>query len=132
MPNSDDAGLAWEVLQRFTDPATANFDAVLAASGVNEETARALRFWQRESVAGVKQYAAHALPNVFRALAEGRADVIAAAERAEQAWTDAGRAVPRLPDLAIVPEEAGTEIQRKAALLEQRRRTVAARLAQIS
>lgn len=114
-----DAGLAWDVLRRFTDPASARFDAVLDAAGLDPETARALRFWHRESVEGVRQYAASALPSVFLALAAAQDDVAAAADRAERAWAEAGE---RRPDLVVLPE---------AGLAEQRRRTVAARLSRI-
>ena len=114
-----DAGLAWDVLRRFSDPASERFDAVLAAAGLDEATARELRFWHREAVEGVRQYAASALPAVFLALAAAQDDVTAAAERAEQAW--AATPAP-LPDVITLPD---------AGLAEQRRRTVAARLSGI-
>ena len=118
-----DAGLAWDVLRRFTDPASARFDAVLAAAGLDPETARALRFWHREAVEGVRQYAASALPAVFLALAAAQDDVAAAADRAGRAWAEAGARVPDdSPEVIVLPD---------AGLAEQRRRTVAARLARI-
>ncbi len=122
-----DAGLAWDVLARYDDPATPQFDAVLAAAGLDPETTRALRFWQRESVASVRHYAAHALPAVLGTLATANADARDATERAATAWRGAQPDVPREPALVVVlpePPESGE-------LTEQRRRTVAARLTQL-
>ena len=130
--SADDAGLAWDVLNRFTDPGSAMFDAVLAAAGLDAETARALRFWQRESVHGVKQYAAHALPAVFLALAEAQDDVHEAAVRAERAWRRAGDSPVRTRELVVLPDSAPSPDDPALPdpdLLEQRRATVAARLA---
>ena len=126
MTARDDAGLAWEVLQRFTDPASGMFDAVLDAAGLDADTARALRFWQRESVHSVKQYAAHTIPAMFLTLAEAQADAHSAAVRAEQALRSGGRAPVAPPTIVLpdaVPHDPGT-------LLDERRRAVAARLAQ--
>lgn len=133
-----DAGLAWEILQRYADPASAEFDAVLAAAGLPEDVARVLRFWQRESVANVKQFASEALPAVFGAIADAKRDAADATRRAgvalgaevgprtpgETAW-----AVPPAPPETVVtlPERA----REHAHLLEERRRTVAARLAEL-
>lgn len=137
MPD-DDAGLAWEILQRYADPATARFDAALAASGIPEETARELRFWQREAVANVKQYAAEALPAVFTAIAAAQRDAAEATRRAgavRDAQTGANTPTPwslppNPPELVItLPDTA--DLPETARLLEERRRTVAARLAEI-
>ena len=53
------------------DDATARFDAELAAAvsagRVEEETARTLRWWQRESVRGARSYLADLLPGVLHA-----------------------------------------------------------------
>lgn len=117
-----DAGLAWDVLRRFTDPAGARFEAVLAAADVDPETARALRFWHREAVEGVRQYAAYVLPAVFLALAAAQDDIVAAADRAERAWSDDGAVPTGAPEVVALPD---------TALAEQRRRTVAARLSRI-
>lgn len=111
--DATDAGLAWEILQRYTDPATAEFDAVLASADVPDDIKRALRFWQRESVANVKQYASEALPTVFAAL-------YAAQHDAATATRTAGAALG-----AQVPVDASV------SLLEERRRTVAARLVEL-
>jgi hypothetical protein len=127
-----DAGLAWEVLQRYQDPASTVFDAVLAASGVDEATARALRFWQRESVHSVKQFAAHAVPGVLATLAEAEQDGAAACERARQHWREhAPSAVVELAGVHRL-EPATTRVtdeENTGQLADQRRRTVAMRLA---
>ena len=126
MTARDDAGLAWEVLQRFTDPASGMFDAALAAAGLDSQTERALRFWQRESVHSVKQYAAHTLPAVFLTLAEAQADAHAAAVRAERTLR-AGTRVPEPTQSIVLPEAVPHDA---GPLLDERRRAVAARLAQ--
>lgn len=136
--HDDDAGLAWEILQRYTDPATAEFDATLAAAGLPEETARRLRFWQRESVASTKQYAAEALPQVFGAIARAQADAAESTRRAAAVLdAESGPRSPgspgwetAVPDVVItLPEPAN--ISGTTRSLEERRRTVAARLADL-
>ena len=129
---NEDAGLAWEVMARYDEPASAAFDAILAAAGLDEMTARALRFWQREAVHNTKQYAAQAIPAVFAAIEAAQADVQAATRRSEQAWHSARRTPPSSPDVSQLPEPtpAGEAAVERDDLLEQRRRTVAARLAQ--
>jgi len=125
----DDAALAWEILQRYDDPATARFDAALAAADVPDDVRRALRLWQRESVANVRQYAAEALPAVFAALSAARADIEDATATAAGALVKPNEwAHHRIPDVVITlpDEDHGT-----AHLREERRRTVAARLAQL-
>lgn len=127
MTAEDDAGLAWDALQRFSDPASGMFDAVLDAANLEPRLARALRFWQRESVHSVKQYAAHTLPAIFLTLAQAQDDARAAAVRAEQTLRAGVRGPAGTPATIVlpdaVPHDAGT-------LLDERRRAVAARLAQ--
>lgn len=126
---TDDAGLAWEILQRYDDPATAAFDAVLANAGVPDDVARALRFWQRESVANVKQYAAEALPAVLEVIATAQRDAGEATARARGALPD-GTTSWAGPVVVTLPERA-PELPQSDQRLEERRRTVAARLAQL-
>jgi hypothetical protein len=139
----NDAGLAWEILLRYADPATAEFDAVLGAATLPDDVARALRFWQRESVANVKQYAAEALPAVFEAIYAAQHDAAEATRRAGVAL--AKEHEPRTPGespWAQPPPEPSWERPSSitlpdaspvvgAARLEERRRTVAARLAEL-
>jgi hypothetical protein len=133
-----DAGLAWEILHRYADPATPQFDAVLAAAGVTEDVARALRFWQRESVANVKQFAAEALPAVFSAVGDAQRDAAEATRRAGVALgAEIGPRAPGQAAWAVPPAEADTVVtlpersRDNAHLLEERRRRVAARLAEL-
>jgi hypothetical protein len=140
--NDADAGLAWEILQRYADPATAEFDAAVDAAHLPDDVARALRFWHRQSVANVKQFAAEVLPTVFAAVATGQRDAADATRRAGAAY-DAGRG-PRTPGESpwALPREQPREEPRVITLpepetsetidlLEERRRTVAARLAEL-
>jgi hypothetical protein len=133
-----DAGLAWEILQRYEDPATPQFDAVLEAAGVPPVVARALRFWHRESVANVRQFAAEVLPVVFGAIEAGRLDAHEATRRAGSAF--AADHEPRTPGRSAweTPAPAADEVitlppesPENAGLLEQRRRTVAQRLREL-
>jgi hypothetical protein len=134
-----DAGLAWEILQRYVDPATVEFDAVVEAAALPPEIARALRFWHRESVANVKQFAAEVLPTVFEAVADAHHDAAAATRRAGAAF-GAGQqprtpgetpwALPREPEGVITLPDRSTD-PANAELLEERRRTVAQRLADL-
>jgi hypothetical protein len=133
----DDAGLAWEILQRYVDPATAEFDAALAAAGVPAEVARELRFWQREAVANVKQYAAEALPAVFTAISNAQRDAAEATRRAgavreaDLTVPDSWALPPKPPELVITLPDPSLDLPESARLLEERRRTVAARLADL-
>lgn len=124
-----DAGLAWDILRRFVDPATAEFDAVLAAADLPDDVARALRFWHRESLANVRQFAAEALPAVFEAVHTAQRDAYDATRRAGTVLPGEAQARPRTLTIALpdVPTPAGPS----ASHLEERRRTVAARLAEI-
>lgn len=128
----DSAGLAWEVMAAFEDPATSTFDAVLAAAGLDEMTARALRFWQRESVHNTRQYAASAVPAVLEAVGRAQADAQAATDRGTAAWTDRGQTAPAVASPISLPAPAPTAPDVTSDdLLELRRRTVAARLTQL-
>ena len=129
MTNDGDAGLAWEVLQRYRDPATVEFDAVLAGTDLPDDVLRALRFWQRESVANVKQYASEALPAVFAAVARAQED---AAEATRNAGAVLGHQASVRTGLVITLPDAGGGNAQSAVRLEERRRTVAARLAELA
>lgn len=81
-----------------TDPATARFDAELAraeADGrLDGPTARALRWWQRESLRGLSEHLADVLPDVLDRL--GNADDAARESvlDSEQSWQEATRSLP--------------------------------------
>lgn len=120
--DDNDAGLAWDILARYADPATVEFDTVLARAELPEEVARALRFWQRESVANVKQFAATALPAVF--------GVVHAAQRdAGEATRRAGALLDR-PKTVTLPDARRRDAP-NTTRLEERRRTVAACLKEL-
>ncbi len=130
----DRTGLAWEVMASFVDPASATFDAVLAAAGLDEMTARALRFWQRESVHNTRQYAASAVPAVLDAVASAQADAQAATDRGADAWMTPAQPGPT-QDGVVPPTEStppgpapGWPDTTSEDLLEIRRSAVAARL----
>jgi hypothetical protein len=120
--DDNDVGLARDILQRYADPATVEFDRVLAIAGVPDDVARALRFWQRESVANVKQFAAATLPAVFAVLRTAQRDASDTTLRAG-AMLDRPRRIT-LPDAPV----ADAPIR---APLEERRRTVAASLQEL-
>lgn len=123
--DQSDAGLAWEILQRYDDAATEEFDAVLDAAALPPDVARALRFWHRESVANVKQFASEVLPTVFEAIAAAHRDAAAATRRAGVSFG----AAQRTRDLSVSGWDAAPE--EPPSLIEERRRTVAARLAEL-
>jgi hypothetical protein len=139
--DESDAGLAWEILQRYVDAATPEFDAALEAAGLPADVARALRFWQRESVANVKQYAAEVLPAIFAIANAAERDAVEATRRAGAAF--AAERQPRTPgtspwalprpvdDSVITIPDSARETMESPSLLEARRRTVAARLADL-
>lgn len=112
--SAPDARLAADVLAQFTDAASARFDDALAALPLDEAQRRELKYWQRQSLAALRQYAASALPGVLAAVAEAQQDALDAVEAAARAWAEVGPAAGAQP------------VQDP---LELRRRTVAARLA---
>jgi hypothetical protein len=75
------------------DPATDHFDAALAAAvaegRLDEATARTLRWWQRESVRGVRGYLADALPPILDALDAAADGSVAAARESARSWDTA-------------------------------------------
>jgi hypothetical protein len=136
-----DAGLAWEILQRYVDAATPEFDAALEAAGLPAEVARTLRFWHRESIANVKQYASEVLPAMFALANAAERDAAEATRRAGAAFKAEHQ--PRTPgtspwalprpaeDVVITIPDSARETLESPSLLEARRRTVAARLADL-
>jgi hypothetical protein len=137
--DANDAGLvAWEILQRYADPATAEFDAVLAAVDLPEDVARSLRYWQREAIANVKQYAAEVVPAVLCVVESAERDAAEATRKArallgaEIAPRTPGQAAwavpPAAPDIVVTLPERSRE---NAHLLEERRRKVVERLADL-
>ena len=91
------------------DPATHRFDTELAravASGrLDEVTARTLRWWQRESVRGMRSYLGHVLPSILATLDAAADDGATSVAAAAAAWTHArtGPAHGSAASLATLP-----------------------------
>jgi hypothetical protein len=110
---ASDARLAAEILAQFRDAATVHFDEVLATMPLDDAQRRELRYWQRQSLSALRDYAAVALPAALTAVAAAQQDTLAAVDAAARTWADSG------PAAAEAPTDP----------LELRRRSVAARLA---
>jgi hypothetical protein len=75
------------------DDATARFDAELTAAiaegRIDDETARTLRWWQRESVRGARSYLADLLPGVLHADDAAQRKSRAQVDLAAASWQEA-------------------------------------------
>lgn len=123
--------LADEILAQFSDSASARFDQSLAAMPLDESQRRELRYWQRQSLASLRQYAAVALPGALAAVTAAHSEATASLDAAGRTWD--GRR-----ELAAADSPVGRPVDEPAAVpeliaqpdsLELRRRSVAARLA---
>jgi hypothetical protein len=89
-------------------PALERFDAevaaAVAAGKLDTEAARTLRWWQRESDRGVRDYLAAVLPGVLDSLESATLDAAGGVRAAADAWRRAG-SVDRAADLAAPPVE---------------------------
>ena len=91
------ADLLGALLAARSDPATARFDAEIAAAEaagtLDGPTARTLRWWQRESMRGIGDHLAEVLPGLLVALvdAERSADQAVADSAAAWAGEEPGR-----------------------------------------
>ncbi len=111
--------LATEILAQFTDTASARFDDVLASLTIDELHRRELKYWQRQSLASVRQFAAHALPAALSAVATAQQDALDAVAAAESSWA---AVTPKPADPAAetpVPEMANRETALAAVLVAQ-------------
>jgi hypothetical protein len=92
------ADLLQALLAVRSDPATARFDAELAqaeAEGrIDGPTARALRWWQRETLRGLADHLSDVLPEVLDRLSAADAAARDAVDESEQSWKDATRSLP--------------------------------------
>jgi hypothetical protein len=92
------------------DDATARFDAELAAAvadgRVDDETARTLRWWQRESVRAARSYLADLLPGVLHADDAAQRKSRAHVELASASWQEATDVVRAAKQSQIAPVEA--------------------------
>lgn len=100
MPDTRASGYA-ELLAALlavrSDPATARFDAELAAAEARGDldgaTARTLRWWQRESLRGLSDHLSRVLPHLLDDLAAASAEAVEAVDESAAAW-DAASAAP--------------------------------------
>ena len=95
------ASLVTALLGVRLDPATARFDAELAAAEaagiVDPSVARTLRWWQRESVRGVGEHLAGVLPAVLTSLETAERAALDTVASSAASWTAATRSVGRHP-----------------------------------
>jgi hypothetical protein len=84
------AELILTLVDARADPATTRFDHELAqavAEGqLDQETARTLRWWQRESVRGVRDHLADVLPPLLDALETSAARSTTTMQSSEEMW----------------------------------------------
>jgi hypothetical protein len=127
----DVSALVDAALAQHDDPATRQFEAVLAAAsatGLDYSLERALRYWHRQSLANTRHYASTVVPEVLA--------IVDAAQAQSEDMTDRARAVaanfahdlPEYPEVVVLPEADQPVRPRGVDQLEYRRRNVAARL----
>ena len=87
------ADLLAALLAVRNDPATARFDAELAAAeargSIDGATARTLRWWQRESLRGLSDHLGAVLPDLLTHLAEAQAEALEAVGFSALSWSAA-------------------------------------------
>ena len=109
-PSDAYAALVDALIALRRDPATQRFDEYLEyateTGRIDEPTARALRWWQRQSVRGVEEHLEGLLPVILRQLEAADQAAIRAVELSDQAWRAAAGAHP--PQSHSAPAKAGT------------------------
>ncbi|MBI1376319.1 MAG: hypothetical protein GC157_02380 [Frankiales bacterium] len=102
------ADLLSALLALRTDPATARFDAELAAAEaaglVDGQVARTLRWWQRESMRGLADHLAAVLPDLLTELRDADRAAVDTVEAARASWAEA-----TAPVTGHLPPSPGTE-----------------------
>ena len=115
-PSDAYAALVDALIALRRDPATQRFDEYLEyateTGRIDEPTARALRWWQRQSVRGVEEHLEGLLPVILRQLEAADQAAIRAVELSDQAWRAAAGAHP--PQSHSAPAKAGTAQPEKA------------------
>jgi hypothetical protein len=103
------ADLLSALLAARTDPATARFDAEIAAAeaagGIDGDTARALRWWQRESLRGLTEHVVDVVPAVLSTLTASERSAADSVEGAARSWA-AATAVPEQHHVDVRSEQA--------------------------
>jgi len=92
------ADLLSALLALRADPATARFDAELAAAEANGlvdgSVARTLRWWQRESMRGLADHLAAVLPDLLTELLESDRAAAETVRAAQNSWAEATASLP--------------------------------------
>ena len=104
------ADLLSALLALRADPATARFDAELAAAEaaglVDGSVARTLRWWQRESMRGLADHLAAVLPDLLTELLESDRAAAETVRAAQSSWAEATALLPTAAP-ATSPAPAG-------------------------
>ncbi len=135
------------VLDARSDAATAAFDAEIALAEsegrLDARTARALRWWQRESLRSLVEHSRTALPPALAALDQAQREGFSAVSDAAEAWAravgDTARAsgggsetaapnAPAPPSVHEAAAAAAAPVGAPADLRERRRRLIVAGL----
>ena len=108
------AELILALVDARADPATVRFDhelsSAIAAGRIEPEFARTLRWWQRESVRGVRDHLADVLPPLLESLETAAAQATNNVQSAETMWRDAlAQAVPAAETATSASAERATE-----------------------
>ena len=100
------------------DDATARFDAELTAAiadgRIDDETARTLRWWQRESVRGARSYLADLLPGVLHADDAAQRRSRAQVDLAAASWQEATEVVRAATASTAADPDADTDTETAA------------------
>ena len=105
------ADLVAGVLDARSDSATQAFDAEIAVAEsegrIDARTARALRWWQRESLRALVEHSRTALPPALAALGQAQADAARGSADAAESWArrSATRRCRRRPHAAPPPAQ---------------------------
>lgn len=130
------ADLVAGVLDARSDAATQAFDAEIAIAEsegrLDARTARALRWWQRESLRALVEHSRTALPPALAALDHAQIEAARATVDAAQAWEravgDTSPAKPLANERLELPSLPDQPLSPPADLRERRRRLIVAGL----
>jgi hypothetical protein len=109
------ADLLAALLAVRSDPATARFDAEIAAAEargtIDGPTARTLRWWQRESLRGLSDHLSAVLPHLLDDLAAAQRDAGEAVQESASAWSAASAATERAAVGGPEPGPSGSHLR---------------------
>lgn len=136
----NESSLIWETLRDYDDVAGRRFDEALAVMPLSDLQRRELRFWQRQSMEALRQYAARAVPAALSAVQQAQQEADELVSRAASAWERAARVAAAVAAAAAESQpdapaaDPGEPVATAAGdaepdALEVRRRALAARLA---